>query len=135
MAPTTQQLIRHGRKKRIRKSKSPRLDKCPQRSGVVLHTGLMKPKKPNSAERKVCRVRLSTGKEVTVYIPGQGHAIQEHSHVLVQGGGPPDLPGVKYRVVRGVKGYDDAGEASGRVNHQDDWRRCNRRSKYGSRKP
>ncbi len=121
--PTINQLIRKGRKKIKKKSKSPVLDKCPQKRGVCLQVKTMTPKKPNSALRKVARVRLSNGKEVTVYIPGEGHNLQEHSIVLVRGGRVRDLPGVKYHVIRGVL------DASG----VEDRKRS--RSKYGTKRP
>lgn len=99
--PTINQLIRRRRKKPRRFSKSPVLDRCPQKRGVCLQVKTMTPKKPNSALRKITRVRLSNGKEVTVYIPGEGHSLQEHSIVLVRGGRVRDLPGVRYQVIRG----------------------------------
>jgi small subunit ribosomal protein S12 len=100
--PTINQLVRKKRKQPRKFSKSPVLDKCPQRRGVCLQVKTMTPKKPNSAMRKIARVRLSNGKEVTVYIPGEGHSLQEHSIVLVRGGRVRDLPGVRYHVVRGA---------------------------------
>ena len=100
--PTIQQLIRRGRKARVVKSKSPDLVGCPQRRGVCLRVSTMTPKKPNSALRKVARVRLSNGREVWAYVPGEGHNLQEHSVVLVRGGRVRDLPGVRYHVVRGT---------------------------------
>ena len=100
--PTINQLTRKGRRKPRKFSKSPVLEKCPQKRGVCLQVKTMTPKKPNSALRKICRVRLSNGKEVTVYIPGEGHTLQEHSIVLVRGGRVRDLPGVRYQVVRGA---------------------------------
>jgi small subunit ribosomal protein S12 len=121
--PTTNQLVRFGRKKRTSKSKSPVLDKCPQKRGVCLQVKTMTPKKPNSALRKIARVRLSNGKEVTVYIPGEGHNLQEHSIVLIRGGRVRDLPGVRYHVLRGCL------DASG----VDDRKRG--RSKYGAKRP
>ena len=99
--PTINQLVRKGRKQAVRKSKSPALSNCPQRRGVCLQVRTVTPKKPNSALRKVARVRLSNGKEVTAYIGGEGHNLQEHSIVLVRGGRVRDLPGVRYHVVRG----------------------------------
>ena len=99
--PTINQLVRKGRKKPKKKSKSPVLESCPQRRGVCLQVKTMTPKKPNSALRKVARVRLSNGKEITAYIGGEGHNLQEHSIVLVRGGRVRDLPGVRYHVVRG----------------------------------
>ncbi len=121
--PTINQLVRKGRNKVIKRSKSPVLDKCPQKRGVCLQVKTMTPKKPNSALRKVARVRLSNGKEVTVYIPGEGHNLQEHSIVLVRGGRVRDLPGVRYHVLRGAldaTGVDDRRQS---------------RSKYGTKKP
>jgi len=100
--PTINQLIRKGRKKALKKSKSPVLGQCPQRRGVCTLVRTMTPKKPNSALRKVARVRLSNGKEVTVYIPGIDHNLQEHSVVLVRGGRVRDLPGVRYHIIRGT---------------------------------
>jgi small subunit ribosomal protein S12 len=100
--PTINQLVRKRRKMPRKFSKSPVLDSCPQRRGVCLQVKTMTPKKPNSAMRKIARVRLSNGKEVTVYIPGEGHSLQEHSIVLVRGGRVRDLPGVRYHIVRGA---------------------------------
>ena len=119
--PTINQLVRKGRKKGKKKSKSPVLEKCPQKRGVCLAVRTMTPKKPNSALRKIARVRLTNGKEVTVYIPGEGHNLQEHSIVLVRGGRVRDLPGVRYHVVRGTL---DAGGVDGRKQG---------RSKYGAK--
>jgi small subunit ribosomal protein S12 len=121
--PTIQQLVRKGRKKSIKKSKSPALDSCPQRRGVCTRVYTSTPKKPNSAMRKVARVRLTNGKEVNVYIPGEGHNLQEHSIVLIRGGRVKDLPGVRYHIVRGA--LDTLG-VDGRKQG---------RSKYGSKKP
>ena len=121
--PTINQLVRRGRKRPRKKPKAPVLMQCPQRRGVCLQVKTQTPKKPNSALRKVARVRLSNGKEVTVYIPGEGHNLQEHSIVLVRGGRVRDLPGVRYHVVRGVL---DASGVDGR--HQG-------RSKYGAKAP
>ncbi len=121
--PTINQLVRKGRKKIKSKSKSPVLDSCPQKRGVCLQVKTMTPKKPNSALRKIARVRLSNGKEVTVYIPGEGHNLQEHSIVLIRGGRVRDLPGVRYHVLRGVL------DASG----VEERRRS--RSKYGTKRP
>ena len=120
--PTTNQLVRHGRKKRTRRTKSPVLERCPQKRGVCLQVKTETPKKPNSALRKVARVRLSNGKEITAYIPGEGHNLQEHSIVLVRGGRVRDLPGVRYRLVRGVL------DALGVENRKQS------RSKYGVKK-
>src|SRR5690606_20374643 len=102
LMPTINQLVRKARKKQQSKSKSPVLDACPQKRGVCLQVKTMTPKKPNSALRKIARVRLSNGKEVTVYIPGEAHNPQEHSIVLIRGGRVRDLPGVRYHVLRGV---------------------------------
>lgn len=100
--PTISQLIRLGRRTKRKKSKSLALKNCPQRRGVCLQVRTMTPKKPNSALRKIARVRLTTGIEVTAYIPGEGHNLQEHSIVLVRGGRVKDLPGVRYHIVRGT---------------------------------
>ena len=121
--PTIQQLVRKGRKKLTDKSKSPALDACPQRRGVCLRVYTTTPKKPNSALRKVARVRLTTGVEVSAYIPGVGHNLQEHSVVLVRGGRVKDLPGVRYHIVRGT--LDTLGVED----------RKKGRSKYGAKKP
>jgi small subunit ribosomal protein S12 len=121
--PTINQLVRKGRSRRTKRSKSPALDRCPQRKGVCLQVKTQTPKKPNSALRKVARVRLTSGKEVTVYIPGEGHNLQEHSIVLVRGGRVRDLPGVRYHVVRGTL---DALGVDGRKRS---------RSKYGTKAP
>lgn len=121
--PTINQLIRKQRKLQKEKSKSPALASCPQRRGVCTRVFTTTPKKPNSALRKVARVRLSSGFEVNSYIPGIGHNLQEHSVVLVRGGRVKDLPGVRYHVVRGV--LDTQG-----VNN-----RMRGRSKYGTKKP
>jgi len=99
--PTINQLIRKGRKKAKKRSKSPALQKCPQRRGVCLQVKTKTPKKPNSALRKVAWVRLSNGQEIIAYIPGEGHNLQEHSIVLIRGGRVKDLPGVRYHIVRG----------------------------------
>ena len=121
--PTIAQLIRIGRVSKKKKTKSPALKGCPQRRGVCLQVRTMTPKKPNSALRKIARVRLTTGIEVTAYIPGEGHNLQEHSIVLVRGGRVKDLPGVRYHIVRGTL------DASG-VNQ-----RKKSRSKYGAKRP
>ena len=121
--PTINQLVRKGRRKPQRRSKSPVLDACPQKRGVCLQVKTQTPKKPNSALRKVARVRLSNGKEITCYIPGEGHNLQEHSVVLVRGGRVRDLPGVRYHVLRGSL---DASGVDGR--HKS-------RSKYGTKRP
>ena len=121
--PTIAQLIRMGRYQKKKKTKSPALKACPQRRGVCLQVRTMTPKKPNSALRKIARVRLTTGIEVTSYIPGEGHNLQEHSIVLVRGGRVKDLPGVRYHIVRGT--LDTVG-----VNQ-----RRKSRSKYGAKRP
>ena len=100
--PTINQLVRKRRKQKRKFTKAPVLDQCPQKQGVCLQVRTMTPKKPNSALRKITRVRLSNGKEVTVYIPGEGHNLQEHSIGLVRGGRGRDLPGVRYQVIRGA---------------------------------
>ncbi len=100
--PTIEQLVRKGRKTRPKKSKSPDLERSPQRRGVCLRVSTQTPRKPNSALRKVARVRLSNGREVWAYIPGEGHNLQEHSVVLVRGGKVKDLSGVRYHIVRGT---------------------------------
>ena len=100
--PTVQQLVRKGRASRKKQSKSRDLQRSPQRRGVCIRVYTQTPKKPNSALRKVCRVRLTNGREVTAYIPGVGHTLQEHSVVLVRGGRVKDLPGVRYHIVRGT---------------------------------
>src|SRR5665647_2733785 len=125
--PTIQQLVRKGRKKLVDKSKAPALDSCPQRRGVCVRVYTTTPKKPNSALRKVCRVRLTNGMEVTSYIPGEGHNLQEHSVVLIRGGRVKDLPGVRYHVVRGTL---DASGASG-PSSTNKVNRNRKRSKYG----
>ena len=123
--PTINQLIRAGRNEVVKKSKVRDLDQCPQKRGVCLIVKTQTPKKPNSALRKVARVRLSNGKEITAYIPGVDHNLQEHSIVLVRGGRVRDLPGVRYHIVRGT--LDCAG-----VENDKDGRPRNRsRSKYG----
>ena len=121
--PTINQLVRFGRKRSKLKSKSPALENCPFKRGVCTRVYTTNPKKPNSAMRKVARVRLSNGQEVTAYIGGEGHTLQEHSIVLVRGGRVKDLPGVRYHIVRGVK------DATGVEN------RNKARSKYGTRRP
>jgi small subunit ribosomal protein S12 len=121
--PTINQLVKSGRAKVKVKSKSPALDNCPFKRGVCTRVYTTNPKKPNSAMRKVARVRLSNGMEVTAYIPGEGHSLQEHSIVLVRGGRVKDLPGVRYHIVRGVK------DSTGVEN------RNRSRSKYGARRP
>ena len=119
--PTISQLVRKGRKKVVKKSKSASLVGCPQKRGVCTRVYTTTPKKPNSAMRKVARVRLTNGIEVNAYIPGEGHNLQEHSIVLVRGGRVKDLPGVRYHIVRGA--LDTAG-VEGRLQ---------RRSKYGAK--
>ena len=121
--PTINQLVRKGRKVVRKKKKTALLEACPQKRGVCLQVKTQTPKKPNSALRKIARVRLSNGKEITAYIPGEGHNLQEHSIVLVRGGRVRDLPGVRYHVIRGT--LDSMGV--------DDRRRG--RSKYGCKKP
>jgi len=121
--PTIQQLVRKGRKKIQTTSDSPALRRCPQKRGVCVRVYTTTPKKPNSALRKVARVRLTNGIEITTYIPGIGHNLQEHSLVLVRGGRVKDLPGVRYHVVRGS--LDSAGVQ----------KRNQSRSKYGTKKP
>jgi small subunit ribosomal protein S12 len=121
--PTMNQLVRRRRRSPGHKSKAPVLQRCPQKRGVCLQVKTQTPKKPNSALRKVARVRLSNGKEITAYIPGEGHNLQEHSVVLVRGGRVRDLPGVRYHIVRGT--LDALGV--------EDRRRS--RSKYGTKAP
>ena len=121
--PTINQLVRKGRNLARKKTRSPALVSCPQKRGVCLVVRTMTPKKPNSALRKIARVRLTTGQEVTAYIPGEGHNLQEHSVVLIRGGRVKDLPGVRYHIVRGTL---DAVGVDGR--HRS-------RSKYGTKMP
>ncbi len=121
--PTINQLVRKGRQRVKKRSKSPDLEQCPQKRGVCLQVMTRTPKKPNSALRKVARVRLSNGREITAYIPGEGHNLQEHSIVLVRGGRVRDLPGVKYHIIRGTL---DAAGVDGRKRS---------RSKYGAKSP
>ena len=121
--PTINQLVRHGRKEVHKKDKAPALKGCPQKRGVCTRVYTTTPKKPNSALRKVARVRLSNGFEVSSYIPGEGHNLQEHSIVLIRGGRVKDLPGVRYHIIRGT--LDAAGVAE----------RKQSRSKYGTKKP
>jgi len=120
--PTISQLVRHGRARVVEKTKSPALKSCPQKRGVCTRVYTTTPKKPNSALRKVARVRLTNGIEVTTYIPGEGHNLQEHSVVLIRGGRVKDLPGVRYHVIRGTL---DAQGVSGRNQS---------RSKYGTKR-
>jgi len=121
--PTTNQLVRKGRKQAVKKSKARALSECPQRRGVCLQVKTQTPKKPNSALRKIARVRLTNGQEITAYIGGEGHNLQEHSMVLVRGGRVKDLPGVRYHIVRGA--LDCLGVDS----------RIRGRSKYGTKRP
>jgi small subunit ribosomal protein S12 len=121
--PTINQLVRKGRKKQKRKTTAPALKSCPQKRGVCVRVYTSTPKKPNSALRKVARVRLTNGMEVTSYIPGEGHNLQEHSVVLIRGGRVKDLPGVRYHIVRGT--LDTTGVAG----------RKQARSKYGTKRP
>jgi small subunit ribosomal protein S12 len=121
--PTINQLVRQGREKVRTKSASPALKQCPQKRGVCTRVYTTTPKKPNSALRKVARVRLTNGMEVTSYIPGEGHNLQEHSVVLIRGGRVKDLPGVRYHIVRGT--LDTTGVAN----------RKQARSKYGAKRP
>lgn len=121
--PTVNQLVRKGRRKAKLKTKSPALRQCPQRRGVCLRVYTSTPKKPNSALRKVTRVRLTNGMEVTTYIPGVGHNLQEHAIVLIRGGRVKDLPGVRYHVIRGA--LDTVGVEGRRQS----------RSKYGAKRP
>jgi len=120
--PTINQLVRKGRKKPTKKSTSPVLESCPQKRGVCLSVKTQTPKKPNSALRKIARVRLSNGREVTAYIPGEGHNLQEHSIVLIRGGRVRDLPGVRYHIIRGTL---DTSGVEGRKQQ---------RSQYGQKK-
>lgn len=121
--PTVTQLIRKGRKRKVEKTDTPALQSCPQRRGVCTRVYTSTPKKPNSALRKVARVRLTNQIEVTAYIPGEGHNLQEHSIVMIRGGRIKDLPGVRYHVIRGT--MDTSGVAD----------RKQSRSKYGTKKP
>ncbi|MCP4601442.1 MAG: 30S ribosomal protein S12 [Proteobacteria bacterium] len=121
--PTINQLIRKGREKQVAKTTAPALKACPQKRGVCVRVYTSTPKKPNSALRKVARVRLTNGMEVTTYIPGEGHNLQEHSVVLIRGGRVKDLPGVRYHVIRGT--MDASGVEERRKG----------RSKYGAKRP
>jgi small subunit ribosomal protein S12 len=123
LMPTINQLVRKGRESKVKRSKSPALQGNPQKRGVCVRVFTTTPKKPNSALRKVARVRLSNGMEVTAYIPGIGHNLQEHSVVLVRGGRVKDLPGVRYKIIRGAL---DAAGVEGRKQS---------RSKYGTKRP
>lgn len=120
---TINQLIRQGRRSEAEKSKAPLLDSCPQKRGVCLNVTTTSPKKPNSALRKIARVRRTNGMEGTCYIPGEGHNLQEHSVVLIRGGRVRDLPGIRYHIIRGT--LDTAGVAN----------RRQARSKYGAKRP
>ncbi len=121
--PTISQLIRKPRRSQVLRSKVPALAQCPQKRGVCTRVSTTTPRKPNSALRKIARVRLTNGYEVTAYIPGEGHNLQEHSVVLIRGGRVPDLPGVRYHIVRGT--LDTQGVSDRRQG----------RSKYGAKKP
>ena len=121
--PTINQLVRKGREKVIKRNKVPALDACPQKRGVCIRVYTTTPKKPNSALRKVARVKLTNGQEVSAYIPGEGHNLQEHSVVLIRGGRVKDLPGVRYHILRGT--LDTQGVEA----------RKQRRSHYGTKKP
>ena len=121
--PTINQLIRNGRERQVKKSQTPIMEQCPQKRGICLSVTTTSPKKPNSALRKIARVRLVNGMEGTVYIPGEGHTLQEHSVVLIRGGRVKDLPGVRYHIIRGA--LDTAGVA----------KRGQARSKYGAKRP
>ncbi len=121
--PTISQLVRKGRKRVVEKTKTPAMNQCPQKRGVCTRVYTSTPKKPNSALRKVARVRLTNQIEVTAYIPGEGHNLQEHSIVMIRGGRVKDLPGVRYHIIRGS--MDTAGVADRRQG----------RSKYGAKKP
>jgi len=121
--PTINQLIRRGRSEKVERSKTPAMAQCPQKRGVCTRVYTQTPKKPNSALRKVARVRLTNGIEVTAYIPGEGHNLQEHSIVLIRGGRVKDLPGVRYHIIRGV--LDTSGVEGRRQS----------RSKYGAKRP
>lgn len=121
--PTINQIIRQGREKQVKKSTAPIMEKCPQKRGVCLSVTTTSPKKPNSALRKIARVRLVNGMEGTVYIPGIGHNLQEHSVILIRGGKVKDLPGVRYHIIRGA--LDTAGVS----------KRMQARSKYGAKRP
>ncbi|UDF36922.1 UNVERIFIED_ORG: 30S ribosomal protein S12 [Shinella sp. XGS7] len=121
--PTINQLVRHGREAEVTKSKSPAMQNCPQRRGVCTRVYTTTPKKPNSALRKVAKIRLTNGFEVIGYIPGEGHNLQEHSVVMIRGGRVKDLPGVRYHIIRGV--LDTQGVKN----------RKQRRSKYGAKRP
>lgn len=121
--PTINQMVKYGRKRAIEKSKTPALERCPQRRGVCTAVKTDTPRKPNSALRKIARVRLTNGMEVTAYIPGIGHNLQEHSVVLIRGGAVKDMGGVRYHIIRGA--LDTAGVSDRRQG----------RSKYGAKRP
>ena len=121
--PTINQLIRNGRKRPLKKTKVPAMESCPQKRGVCTRVYTTTPKKPNSALRKVARIRLTNGFEVTSYIPGEGHNLQEHSVVMIRGGRVKDLPGVRYHIIRGTLDTQGVGD------------RKQRRSKYGAKRP
>jgi small subunit ribosomal protein S12 len=121
--PTVNQLVRHGRTRPVKRKKTPAMEGCPQKRGVCTRVYTTTPKKPNSALRKVARVRLTNGFEVLSYIPGEGHNLQEHSVVMIRGGRVKDLPGVRYHIIRGV--LDTQGISD----------RRQRRSKYGAKRP
>ena len=131
--PTIQQLVRKGRVKRRYSSKAPALEGSPFKKGTVTQVKVMKPKKPNSANRKVCRVKLSNGKEITAYIPGKDHNVQEHTGVLVRGGRVKDLPGVRYHVVRGAVDVNAA--VAEPLHGVKGGPRRRSRSKYGQKRP
>jgi small subunit ribosomal protein S12 len=121
--PSINQLVRYGRQDKVEKTKVPALQGCPQKRGVCTQVKTVKPKKPNSALRKICKVRLTNGYEVISYIPGEGHNLQEHSGVLIKGGRTPDLPGVRYKTIRAA------------LDLQGVKNRKQARSKYGAKKP
>lgn len=129
--PTINQLVKNARKPQRKRSKAKALEKSPFKSGIVLRTGVMKPKKPNSAHRHFARVRLSTGREVTCHVPGEGHNLQEHASVLVRGGGVPDLPGVSYRIVRGNRDCNGVQPSKKWANGGEPVARNKGRSRYG----
>ncbi len=121
--PTVNQLVRRGRARPVKRKKTPAMQQCPQKRGVCTRVYTTTPKKPNSALRKVARVRLTNGFEVLSYIPGEGHNLQEHSVVMIRGGRVKDLPGVRYHIIRGVLDTQGIGD------------RRQRRSKYGAKRP
>jgi len=133
--PTISQLVRKGRRKQKRKSGAPALQRCPQKAGVVLRLYVVEPKKPNSAKRCVVRVRLSNGKEVSAYVPGEKNRFSEHSGVLIRGGRVKDLPGVKYHVVRGTRDDPEGAFGPTNTNRKQQITRQKSRSKYGVKKP